>query len=162
MKRSTKFALAGALLLAAVLMVLWRVAAVPEVPEEQRISERLEEIRLAIEQRDLKTIMDAISKDFDAFGYSPERLRIEIASAFRRGIQPSVRYNAPVIRVSGKQATVDMRVEVWWEDMGTVSHHEPTDIRLTMRKEPARKWLVFPTEKWRVVDVEGISIDGLE
>lgn len=162
MKRSTKFALAGALLLAAVLMVLWRVAAVPEVPEEQRISERLEEIRLAIEQRDLKTIMDAISKDFDAFGYSPERLRIEIASAFRRGIQPHIRYSNPVINIIGKEATVSMHVEAWWEEQGLVSRHEPTPIQVKLRKEPARKWLVFPTEKWRVVDVEGISIDGLE
>jgi hypothetical protein len=55
-----------------------------------------------------------------------------------------------------------MRVEVWWEDQGLLSRHEPTDIQLKLRKEPARKWLVFPTEKWRVVDVEGIGTDGME
>jgi len=57
---------------------------------------------------------------------------------------------------------VSMRVEVWWEDQGLLSRHEPTDIQLKLRKEPARKWLVFPTEKWRVVDVEGIGTDGME
>lgn len=162
MKRSSWLAISGAAVLIAALLVMWRIATVPVPPEEQIVRNRLEEIRQAIEGRDLNTLMDAISSDFDAFGYSPERLRIELASAFRRGIQPHVRYSTPVISIIGKEATVSMRVEAWWEDQGLVSRHEPTDIQLKLRKEPARKWLVFPTEKWRVVDVEGISIDGLE
>jgi hypothetical protein len=162
MKRSTWLALIGAMVLLAVLLVMWRVAATSAPPEEQVVRNRLEEIRLAIEGRDLNTLMDAISSDFDAFGYSPERLRIEIASAFRRGIRPHIRYSTPVINIIGKEATVSMRVEAWWEEQGLVSRHEPTDIQLKLRKEPARKWLVFPTEKWRVVDVEGIRIDGVE
>lgn len=162
MKRSTWLAISGATLLIAALLVMWRIAATPTPPEEQVVRNRLEEIRQAIEGRDLNTLMDAISSDFDAFGYSPERLRIELASAFRRGIRPHVRYTAPVINIIGKEATVSMRVEAWWEEQGLVSRHEPTDIQVTLRKEPARKWLVFPTEKWRVIDVEGISINGLE
>jgi|GEM_PF-809990 hypothetical protein len=162
MKTSTKLALSGAVVLLAALLVMWRLAATPATPEEQIVRNRLEEIRLAIEGRDVNAIMDAISSDFDAFGYSPERLRIEIASAFRRGVRPHVRYTKPVINIIGKEATVSMRVEVWWEDQGLISRHEPADIQLKLRKEPARKWLVFPTEKWRVVDVEGIGIDGLE
>jgi len=162
MKTSTKLALSGAVVLLAALLVMWRIAATPAPPEEQVVRNRIEEIRLAIEGRDVNAIMDAISSDFDAFGYSPERLRIEIASAFRRGIRPHLRYTTPVINIIGKEATVSMRVEVWWEDQGLLSRHEPTDIQLKLRKEPARKWLVFPTEKWRVVDVEGIGTDGME
>jgi hypothetical protein len=162
MKTSTKLALSGAVVLLAALLVMWRIAATPATPEEQVVRNRIEEIRLAIEGRDVNAIMDAISSDFDAFGYSPERLRIEIASAFRRGIRPHLRYTTPVINIIGKEATVSMRVEVWWEDQGLLSRHEPTDIQLKLRKEPARKWLVFPTEKWRVVDVEGIGTDGME
>ncbi len=162
MKRSTWIAIAGAVVLLAALMVMWRIATTPVPPEDEQIRTRLEEVRLAIEQRDVNGIMDAVSSDFDAFGYSPERLRIEIASAFRRGVKPHVRYTNPVVIVIGKEATVSMQVEVWWEDMGQVSRHEPTDIRLTLRKEPARKWLVIPIEKWRVVNVEGISIGELE
>jgi len=162
MKTSTKLALSGAVVLLAALLVMWRIAAPPATPEEQVVRNRIEEIRLAIEGRDVNAIMDAISSDFDAFGYSPERLRIEIASAFRRGIRPHLRYTTPVINIIGKEATVSMRVEVWWEDQGLLSRHEPTDIQLKLRKEPARKWLVFPTEKWRVVDVEGIGTDGME
>lgn len=162
MKRSTWIAISSAMVLIVALLVMWRIAATPVPPEEKIIYRRLEEIRLAIEGRDLKTLMDAISSDFDAFGYSPERLRIEIASAFRRGIQPHIRYSNPVINIIGKEATVSMHVEAWWEEQGLVSRHEPTPIQVKLRKEPARKWLVFPTEKWRVVDVEGISIDGLE
>jgi hypothetical protein len=162
MKTSTKLALSGAVVLLAALLVMWRIAATPATPEEQVVRNRIEEIRLAIEGRDVNAIMDAISSDFDAFGYSPERLRIEIASAFRRGIRPHLRYTTPVINIIGKEATVSMRVEVWWEDQGLISRHEPTDIQLKLRKEPARKWLVFPTEKWRVVDVEGIGTDGME
>jgi hypothetical protein len=162
MKTSTKLALSGAVVLLAALLVMWRIAATPATPEEQVVRNRIEEIRLAIEGRDVNAIMDAISSDFDAFGYSPERLRIEIASAFRRGIRPHLRYTTPVINIVGKEATVSMRVEVWWEDQGLLSRHEPTDIQLKLRKEPARKWLVFPTEKWRVVDVEGIGTDGME
>ncbi|GIV20675.1 MAG: hypothetical protein KatS3mg023_2426 [Armatimonadota bacterium] len=162
MKRSTWLALIGAMVLLGVVLVMWRIAATPVPPEEQIVRNRLEEIRLAIEGRDLNTLMEALSSDFDAFGYSPERLRIEIASAFRRGIQPHVRYSTPVINIIGKEATVSMRVEAWWEEQGLVSRHEPTDIQLKLRKEPARKWLVFPTEKWRVVDVEGISVNGME
>ncbi len=162
MKTSTKLALSGAVVLLAALLVMWRIAATPVTPEEQVVRNRIEEIRLAIEGRDVNAIMDAISSDFDAFGYSPERLRIEIASAFRRGIRPHIRYTTPVINIIGKEATVSMRAEAWWEEQGLISRHEPADIQLKLRKEPARKWLVFPTEKWRVVDVEGISIDGLE
>jgi hypothetical protein len=162
MKTSTKLALSGAVVLLAALLVMWRIAATPATPEEQVVRNRIEEIRLAIEGRDVNAIMDAISSDFDAFGYSPERLRIEIASAFRRGIRPHLRYTTPVINIIGKEATVSMRVEVWWEDQGLLSRHEPADIQLKLRKEPARKWLVFPTEKWRVVDVEGIGTDGME
>ncbi len=162
MKRSTWIAIAGSVVSLAVLLVLWRIAAAPVPPEDQQIRTRIEEVRQAIEQRDVNAIMDALSADFGAFGYSPERLRVEIASAFRRGVKPHVRYASPVINVIGKEATVNMRVEVWWEDMGHVSRHEPTDIQLILRKEPARKWLLIPTEKWRVVDLEGVSIGGLE
>ena len=162
MKRSTWLAISGATVLIAALLVLWRIAATPTPSEEQVVRDRLEEIRQAIEGRDLNTLMDAISSDFDAFGYSPERLRIELASAFRRGIRPHVRYTAPFVNIIGKEATVNMRVEAWWEEQGLVSRHEPTDIQVKLRKEPARKWLVFPAEKWRVIDVEGISVNGLE
>ncbi|MCS7309660.1 MAG: hypothetical protein RMM06_02180 [Armatimonadota bacterium] len=162
MKRSTWIAIWGATVLLAILLVMWRVAATPTLPEEQVVRDRIEEIRQAIEERKLNALMDSISSDFNAFGYSRDRLRIEIASAFRRGIQPSLRYTPPVINIIGKEATVNTRVEVWWEEQGLVSRHEPTDIQIRMRKEPARKWLVFPTEKWRVVEVEGMSVDGLE
>lgn len=162
MKRSTWLALSGAAVILAGLLVLWRMAVTPVPPEDQQVRDRLEEIRLAVEQRDLNAIMDAISQDFDAFGYSPDRLRIEIASAFRRGIKPHLRYSNPSVNIIGKEASVNMRVEVWWEDQGSVSRHEPTDIQVHLRKEPARKWLVIPTEKWRVVDVEGVSIGELE
>ncbi|MCL6475273.1 MAG: hypothetical protein K6U75_09505 [Firmicutes bacterium] len=162
MKTSTKLALLGAMVLLAALLVMWRIAATPVTPEEQVLRNRLEDIRLAIEGRDVNAIMDAISSEFNAFGYSRDRLRIEIASAFRRGVRPHLRYTTPVINIIGKEATVNMRVEVWWEDQGLLSRHEPTDIQLKLRKEPARQWLVFPTEKWRVVDVEGIGTDGLE
>ncbi|MEJ5252786.1 MAG: hypothetical protein HPY54_06855 [Chthonomonadetes bacterium] len=162
MKRSTWLALSGAAVILAGLLVLWRMAVTPVPPEDQQVRDRLEEIRLAVEQRDLNAIMDAISQDFDAFGYSPDRLRIEIASAFRRGIKPHLRYSNPSVNIIGKEASVNMRVEVWWEDQGSVSRHEPTDIQVYLRKEPARKWLIIPTEKWRVVDVEGVSIGELE
>lgn len=162
MKRSTWLAISGAAVILAGLLVLWRVAVTPVPPEDQQVRDRLEEIRLAVEQRDLNAIMDAISQDFDAFGYSPDRLRIEIASAFRRGIKPHLRYSNPSVNIIGKEASVNMRVEVWWEDQGSVSRHEPTDIQVYLRKEPARKWLVIPAEKWRVVDVEGVSIGELE
>ena len=162
MKTSTKPALLGAMVLLAALLVMWRIAATPVTPEEQVLRNRLEDIRRAIEGRDVNAIMDAISSEFNAFGYSRDRLRIEIASAFRRGVRPHLRYTTPVINIIGKEATVNMRVEVWWEDQGLLSRHEPTDIQLKLRKEPARQWLVFPTEKWRVVDVEGIGTDGLE
>jgi len=162
MKTSTKLALFGAMVLLAALLVMWRIAATPVTPEEQVLRNRLEDIRRAIEGRDVNAIMDAISSEFNAFGYSRDRLRIEIASAFRRGVRPHLRYTTPVINIIGKEATVNMRVEVWWEDQGLLSRHEPTDIQLKLRKEPARQWLVFPTEKWRVVDVEGIGTDGLE
>lgn len=162
MKRATWIAIAGAAVLLVLLLVLWRVATLPTVSESQQVRDRLEEIRLAVERRDLNAIMDALSNDFDAFGYSPERLRIEIASAFRRGIKPHVQYTPPVVNILGREATVNTRVEVWWEDMGQISRHEPTDVQLLMRKEAARKWLVIPTEKWRIVKVEGVSIGGLE
>ena len=162
MKTSTKLALLGAMVLIAALLVMWRLAATPATSEEQVLRNRLENIRLAIEGRDVNAIMDAISSEFNAFGYSRDRLRIEIASAFRRGVRPHFRYTTPVINIIGKEATVNMRVEVWWEDQGLLSRHEPTDIQLKLRKEPARKWLVFPTEKWRVVHVEGIGTDGME
>lgn len=162
MKRPTWMAISGATILLAALLVLWRLAAVPAPPETQQVRERLEEVRQAIERRDLNTIMDAISDDFEAFGYSPDRLRVEIASAFRRGVKPHVRYTNPSVNVIGKEATVNMQVEVWWEEQGFVGRHEPTDIQLYLRKEPAHKWLVIPTEKWRVVDIEGVSIGELE
>jgi hypothetical protein len=162
MRRLTWFAIFGAAVLLSALFILWRVAQTPTVPEQRQVQERLEELRLALEARDLNTVMDAVSSEFNAFGYSRDRLRLEIASAFRRGVQPQVRYTPPVINVIGKEATVDTRVEVWWEDLGFTSRHEPTEIRLYLRKEPARKWFFVPTEKWRVVGVEGVSVDGLE
>lgn len=162
MKRSTWLAISGAAVLLAALLVLWRIASTPVPPEDQQVCQRLEEVRLAVERRDLSAILDAISNDFDAFGYSADRLRFELASAFRRGVKPHVRYTNPSINVIGKEAIVNLRVEVWWEDQGFASRHEPTDIQLYLRKEPTHKWLVIPDEKWRVVDVEGVSIGELE
>lgn len=162
MKKSTWIAISGAGVLLMVLLAMWLAAAKPVVSEEQQVRTRLVEIQTAVEQRNLNALMDAVSPDFDAFGYSRDRLRIELASALRRGIKPHVRFSQPVVSIVGKEATVNVRVEIWWEDMGTVSHHEPTDIQVYLRKEPDRAWLVIPIEKWRVVDVEGVAIGGLE
>lgn len=162
MKKSTWIAIAGATVLFAAFLVLWQAAQRPTVPPEQEVRQRLEEIRQAVEQRDLSKLMEALSQDFEAFGYSRERLRIEIASAFRRGVRPQLRYSYPAINVIGDQATVSTRVEVWWEEQGTLSRHEPTNVEILMRKEPARQWLFFPTKRWRIVDVQGVSASALE
>lgn len=161
MRWSTRIALVAGTVLLIALFVLWRIAATPIPPEDQQVRERLEEVRLAIVGRDLNTVMDAISNDFDALGYTRERLRLEAAAAFRRGIHSHIRYSDVGVNVVGKESTVTMRVEVSWEEQGYLNRHEPMDVRLYLRKEPAKKWLVVPTEKWRVVSVEGVNLGEL-
>ena len=137
--RRTLLLMAGLVVLAGVIVVLWWLVR-PQKTDRQQIVDLLGCTERAIEQQDLGGLMQAVSEDYDDGAYSKRELRRAALAGFREVRTIKI---TPVLReleVSAKDARAELDVDVWLDtDSPRPTMHVAMWIELS--KESGR-WLV--------------------
>lgn len=129
----------------------------PPRSDQEQIQAVLTEGERAVEEKDLSAIMQYVSKDYkDDLGLNRDRMRLLIAQTFREHGPIYVALNNVSIQPQGETATVSATVTI--EAQGKESNETSSNtypMTLQFRKEPGYRFLVIPTEYWRVVSAGG-------
>lgn len=139
-------------------LVLLRVVGAEKPTDEEQIHMLLERGRTSIERKDLRGVLSCISSDYsDSAGQSFDVLRLHAINAFRMSGSYRVTLQNTVIRVTGDAATAETRVSVALSQPGSRTHSAfDGTVRMRLRRENGRSWLVIPTRVWKVVELEGL------
>ena len=133
----------------------------PPRSDTDQIRELLTEGEWAVEEKDLSKIMGFLSKDFRIADLNRDQTRLAIAQVLREQGTIYVTLNDVSIQPQGETATASSNVTVEAQAKGSDQSASNTyPMTLQLRKEPGHRFLVIPTETWRVVAVEGVSIPG--
>ena len=128
-----------------------------------QISSLVMDAKSAVEQKDVRRTMAFISETYaDSNGMSRSSLRTMVIRAYKDFERYSIALNKADITITGETAKVelDVRVTGYYERQNTEVFSGP--ITLTLQKESARRWLVFPTTKWRISGTSGLPDIGTE
>lgn len=150
--------MAGALAVAAALggLYLWgRQAARPAGPPAGQIRAGLREALDDFSAGNLAGAMSVVSHEYkDSMGNTRDRLYVLARRALADGERGSVTLQRFDVSFDDQGASVPVVVRVDWPGLPVREY----EVRLRMAEEPARKWLVFPTKRWRVTGAEGIPL----
>jgi hypothetical protein len=119
--------------------------------DESRIKKLFKEGAMAIEKKDLETVMSKVSFNYhDEYGLTYLYIKEMMKSFFRRMDAIDIEYEDLKIIVNDKNATADMDVRIvatTGRDTGYVLGDlpNPVHVKLTLEKERT-KWLVTKTE----------------
>lgn len=162
MLRSTKMGLAAGAFLLLVGVVAWLFSVVngPQAPAEELIAQTLNEAKAAARRRDAGGILDSISDDFSAGGFTKKNLRLIVVRSLRqsRGTDFDVSVLRPrILPIADKPDSrlVYSKFDVFYSDNGE-SIWGTNPIALVMRKENKKKWFFFREPKWRIVGAPGL------
>lgn len=124
---------------------------------EEQISEMIQGGKSAIERKDYRRTMSYISNNYsESNETSLESLRSMIIRAYKEPYKYSIVINDSDIKANGKFADATLDIEVY-STKGQENHMVYDDkITLRLENETARRWLVFPVNKWRVVGASGL------
>jgi ketosteroid isomerase-like protein len=147
--------------LAAGLFVLLRPQA-PKTPEEG-VMAALTLGEQAAEAHNIPALMSLVSKDYkDDLGFNRDRLRVLAIQSFREQSSTFVQLDSVSVQPSGDTARVDATVSLEAQMRNSNEVERGTyPVTLHFRKEPGYKFLIIPTETWRVVKIEGTGFGGL-
>jgi hypothetical protein len=166
MRNSSKIGLVIAVLLLVVGGVLFLLGRGDNLTPEQRITQSLSDVQEAAKRRSVSGVMDVISDDFSYSGWNKARLRLLVSRSIgqSRGIDYDARVNAPRILPSSTgnpdERMVVSKLAVFYSGSGE-DIWGTGPLTFVMRKETARKWLVFREPRWRIVGVAtGIALPG--
>jgi len=126
-------------------------------PDTEQIVALLEKGQFAVERKDVRAAFSLISRDYhDSVGLNYTSVRAYIVDAMRSDAQPDVTIMRPAIRIKGDKAEVEARVLVT-DLKGAEQPLFDHDLIISLRKEKARKYLIFSTHAWRIAAVEGLQ-----
>jgi len=137
--RRTFFLIAGLVVLAGVIVVLWWLAR-PQKTDRQRIVDLLSRTEQAVERKDLGGVMQVVSEDYADGTYSRRELRRAALAGFREVRTIRITPVLHKLEVSGEDARVEIDVDVWLDS----DRPRPT-MHLAMWVELSKKtgqWLV--------------------
>jgi hypothetical protein len=161
MKPSSKItlAVAGALLAVAALLVV--VNTRPRPDRDTLIKSALSEVEQAAKARSVGGVMQFVSSDYkDASNLNKDRLALMLARSYRmaRGQRYNVHVNVlkivPDAQDPKNAALVFATVAVLDPASGQELYgNSGQPLTLQMRREPGRRYLLFPEDHWRIVSV---------
>lgn len=159
MQRSSKTALIAATLLL-VALIMFFVLRQPPPPDQDQIIAQLEAARAAGEQNSAGGVLGVVSQDFSGpsgFLHNKQQLGFYLYKQMRDGGRARVTLSPPSVAVQGDEATSTCQITVRSSDTRQVQFDQP--VTLTWRKEEGRRFLVLPTQVWRIVGLQG-SLPG--
>ncbi len=110
--RRTFLLIAGLVVLAVVIAVLWWLVRPPKT-DRQQIVNLLRRTERAVEHKDLGGVMSVVSEDYDDGTYSKRELRQAMLAGFRQVRTIKV---TPVLRkleITGEHARAELDVDAW-------------------------------------------------
>jgi hypothetical protein len=129
-------------------------------PDDQtRILALLAEGEKAVEAKDLRATMSLVSRDYqDDTGNSRNDLRVYALGYYREVDQIGLAIRDPQIEVKEERARVDATAVMDVRTKGTLtSLRTSIPVILILAREPARRLLIFPDYRWRVIKVETMA-----
>jgi ketosteroid isomerase-like protein len=155
MKKTSLIVLGAAIVLLALRLGL-EAFSTPKVPDEQQIRQIFDAGKQAMQKEDVQGVMALVSDDFNSGGYDADRLRYHLSLLFRNSIQLQVFHSPPTIRIEGDRAFAQTEARLRWQDGGW-NEQDLGLVEIRLRREDARRWLVIPEKRWRVIAIEGIN-----
>ena len=144
-------------------LFIWgRRAARPSGPPAGQIRAGLLDALDDFSAGNLAGAMGLISHEYkDSMGNTRDRLYVLGRRALSSGERGTMTLQSFDVSFENGEAFVPVVVRIDWPGLPTRDY----EMELTMAREPARKWLVFPTTRWRVTGVDGLPLldsgDGL-
>lgn len=161
--KKTSWVILAVIAVLIVILIIMNASQNNALTSEVQISLLIKDAKSAVEQKDVRRTMSLISDTYsDSNGMSRSSLRGMVIRAYKDFDHYSVALNKADIKVNGDTAKVELDVRV----SGTYQHQNSEvfngPITLTLIKEPALRWLIFPTSKWRVSGTTGLPNLGME
>ena len=162
MKRSSWIVIALILAIAVALVVV-KSAGKPQISDEDQIHALLVKGQTAIRHKDLKAAMSGISTSYsDRSGSKYEALRVQAIQAFQQEGNYECLLENTAISLDRDTASVRTTVTISLAS-GTSLHEvfsEPITIHLG--KEQSRRWLILPVESWKIIGIDGLTVESAE
>lgn len=143
--------------LVVVIVIGYFVANCDQGTDETQILAAIERGRTGIEEKDLSKAMSAISPNYkDEAGNNFDGIRLFGVQLFRSGATYSVSVKNPAVTINQNEAEVkaEVAIGVKGQDFGLIP---PRVVTLQMKKEPARRLLIYKVPQWKVTAMVNAS-----
>ncbi len=151
MKRRIAFWGIAAVLICGYFVTGWFIAR-DGMTDTQQIRSLIEHGKIAIERHDLGDIVSCVSGDYrDSHGLTYMALRVQAAQWLRTGRDIKIAGRILNIEVVGAEGKMAYHATVRVDGESVFNG----DLLLSLKKEPAWRYLVFRVREWKVVAVEG-------
>jgi hypothetical protein len=125
--------------------------------DTEQIMAVIERGRQGVEKKSTDQAASCVSKSYaDDYGMKYDTLRIWAAQAFHSETNYEVIVSTPEVNVQGDEAQAKTHVIVNVTSEGGRQAFKE-DVTLSMKKEPIRKFLIYPTMEWKVTKIEGLD-----
>jgi hypothetical protein len=155
--------LLGAAVILGIGLAIYLMATAPLPSDQDQIASAIETARSAVQSRKASGVLTVVSADYhDPVIANVDQLHAYLIHAFRNSGPITVQTSANTITVHGNTAQSVSHVTLKGANNG--DSYFDGNITLTWKREPARRFLVFPTTTWRVVsaDYPGASSMGMD
>jgi uncharacterized protein YxeA len=126
--------------------------------DSDQITAVMERGRQAIERKSTSQASSCISKDYsDDLEMNHDKICTLAAQAFTAQCNYEVVLSAPQIDVKGQEAEARTHLRLSSVTSSDRTEKMNSEIVLHFKKEPARRFLIYPTMEWKVVKIEGID-----
>lgn len=128
--------------------------------DRELIRQALDESIVASREGRAGSVLDLISRDLRVNEMQIGGNRLDLAKYIRES-RPDVTIATPEPTIAGETATIvsDIGIKGEVPFVRTPVQGRLDDVKIILRRETARKWLVIPTRVWRITDVEAEQID---
>jgi hypothetical protein len=141
--------------------LLWQIWPRETRPVEQQVTDTLDELADAARRGRVDEIMGFISSDFRAGAINRTQLRLLLIRSRRnaRVGDYDVKLNRPTL-LPADPGKPDQRMVLGklavFDSFGGETLWGADSMVFVLRREPDRKWGVFPTHRWRVLGVPNL------
>jgi ketosteroid isomerase-like protein len=131
----------------------------PPLSDTQQIQAVLTEGERAVEEKDMSALMGLVSREFKMGELNRDRLRLLVGQGFRE--YPSIYVNLSDVSIQPRGDTASVSATVSIDAQGKEAGERagntlPMTFRL--KREPGHRFLVIPTQTWRVVSATGFDV----
>jgi hypothetical protein len=127
-------------------------------PDASQITDLIERGRSAIESKSVDAAASCLSKSYaDNDGRKYEQLRAQVATALRDDCRYEVTVEQPDVLIQGEEATANTHVTIYRVTGESREQAFSGPVKLSLRKEGLRRYLLFPAKEWKITGMAGIA-----